>query len=58
MEDVAGIDDLDDDFYANTYTEEDRAAFEAEPESPRRFLVAWAWPCSWARSGLSGTTWD
>ena len=42
MEGMADSYDLDDDFYANTFTEGDRAAFEAEPESPRRFLVAWA----------------
>ncbi len=38
---MSGDYDLDD-FYANTYTEEDKAVFEAEPESSRRFLTAWA----------------
>ena len=42
MADVTASFDLDDDFYANTFTEEDQAAFEAEPESPRKFLIAWA----------------
>jgi len=42
MADVSASFDLDDDFYANTFTEEDQAAFEAEPESPRKFLIAWA----------------
>ena len=31
-----------DELYANTYTEEDRRAFENQPTSEKKFLVAWA----------------
>lgn len=31
-----------DDLYANTYTEEDRLAFENQEISPKKFLIAWA----------------
>ncbi|GAA3050001.1 MULTISPECIES: TM2 domain-containing protein [Actinomycetes] len=31
-----------DELYANTFTAEDRAAFEAQPTSEKKFLVAWA----------------
>lgn len=31
-----------DELYANTYTEEDRLAFENQPTSHKKFLVAWA----------------
>ncbi|GAA1172232.1 TM2 domain-containing protein [Nesterenkonia xinjiangensis] len=31
-----------DDLYANTYTEEDRRAFESQPTSEKKFLIAWA----------------
>lgn len=31
-----------DDLYANTYTEEDRLAFENQPTSRKKFLIAWA----------------
>ncbi|NLS10642.1 hypothetical protein HGQ17_11700 [Nesterenkonia sp. MY13] len=34
--------DVDDDFYANTFTEEDREAFETQPISQKKFLLAWA----------------
>ncbi|NDK31283.1 NINE protein [Nesterenkonia haasae] len=30
------------DLYANTYTEEDRLAFETQPESSKNFVIAWA----------------
>lgn len=38
---MAGVYDLDE-LYANTYTEEDRRAFENQPESAKKFLIAWA----------------
>lgn len=31
-----------DELYANTYTEEDRRAFENQPVSEKKFLIAWA----------------
>ncbi|TLP75815.1 TM2 domain-containing protein [Nesterenkonia sphaerica] len=31
-----------DELYANTYTEQDRRAFETQPESSKKFLVAWS----------------
>lgn len=31
-----------DELYANTYTEEDRQAFENQPVSEKKFLIAWA----------------
>ncbi|GAB3187849.1 TM2 domain-containing protein [Nesterenkonia suensis] len=31
-----------DDLYANTYTEEDRLAFESQPTSEKKFLIAWS----------------
>lgn len=31
-----------DELYANTYTEEDRRAFENQPISAKKFLIAWA----------------
>lgn len=31
-----------DELYANTYTEEDRIAFEQQPISHKKFLIAWA----------------
>ncbi|TLQ00251.1 TM2 domain-containing protein [Nesterenkonia salmonea] len=38
---MAGDYDLDE-LYANTYTDEDRLAFENQPESSKRFVIAWA----------------
>ncbi|WP_191089727.1 NINE protein [Nesterenkonia ebinurensis] len=38
---MAGDYDLDE-LYANTYTEDDRQAFENQPESEKKFLIAWA----------------
>lgn len=37
---MAGDENFDD-FYANTYTEDDRRAFENQPTSQKRFLIAW-----------------
>lgn len=37
-----GDDDDLDEFYANTYTDEDRLAFENQPTSSKKFLIAWA----------------
>ena len=31
-----------DELYSNTYTEEDRLAFEGQPTSEKKFLIAWA----------------
>lgn len=38
---MGGQHDLDE-LYANTYTEEDRLAFENQPTSEKKFLTAWA----------------
>jgi membrane-bound ClpP family serine protease len=38
---MAGNYDLNE-LYANTYTDEDRLAFETQPESTKKFLIAWA----------------
>lgn len=38
---MAGDYDLDE-LYGNTYTDEDRAAFENQPISEKSFLIAWA----------------
>ncbi|GAA1813887.1 TM2 domain-containing protein [Nesterenkonia flava] len=37
---MAGDYDLDE-LYANTYTEQDRLAFETQPISEKKFLIAW-----------------
>lgn len=38
---MGGDYDLDE-LYANTYTDEDRLAFENQPTSHKKFLIAWA----------------